>query len=185
MPKYQLNCPLLPTTPHVARDFVTTVLHALALDALVDDAVLCTSELVTNSCVHTKERGVRLLLDTDGYRNAVRVTVYDESRNPPIRLEGYDAESGRGLWIVDTVTEGRWGTERLGAAGKGVWFELGEGRAAAARPLAEHPVGCHSHQGPTGRSWQLTHRGAYGGRPDQSMSVPPTSRLSSGPEQIP
>ncbi|WP_149829936.1 ATP-binding protein [Streptomyces tailanensis] len=130
MPKYQLNCPLLPTTPRVARDFVTTVLRALELDALVDDAVLCTSELVTNSCVHAKgSGGALLLLDTDDYDSAVRVTVYDRDRTPPSLHEGYDAESGRGLWIVDTVTGGRWGTEHLGAAGKGVWFELGGGLA--------------------------------------------------------
>ncbi|GHH83552.1 hypothetical protein GCM10017771_10430 [Streptomyces capitiformicae] len=28
------------------------------------------------------------------------------------------------MWIVDTVTDGRGGTESLGASGKGVWFEL-------------------------------------------------------------
>lgn len=126
MPKYQLNCPNLPTTPRVAREFVTTVLRILRLDALIDDAVLCTSELVTNSFAHTKGRGTLLLLDADGFHNAVRVTVYDESQKPPRQLEGYDSESGRGMWIVDTVTEGRWGTESLGAPGKGVWFELGD-----------------------------------------------------------
>ncbi|MDX2824994.1 ATP-binding protein [Streptomyces ipomoeae] len=126
MPKYQLNCPRAAITPRVARDFVTTVLRALGLDALVDDAVLCTSELVANSCVHTEGQGVLLIVDTDGFRNAVRVTVYDESRTPPRHLQGYDPESGRGLWIVDTVSDGRWGTELLGASGKGVWFEVGE-----------------------------------------------------------
>jgi hypothetical protein len=82
--------------------------------------------------VHAKgSGGALLLLDTDDYDSAVRVTVYDRDRTSPSLREGYDAESGRGLWIVDTVTGGRWGTEHLGAAGKGVWFELGSGLATA------------------------------------------------------
>ncbi|MFI1730357.1 ATP-binding protein [Streptomyces acidicola] len=108
-----------------------------ALGALVDDATLCTSELVTNSCVHAKGTGAVLLLTAE--REAVRVTVYDEDRTPPALREGYDGESGRGLWIVDALTEGRWGTElpapRLGldgSEGKGVWFELGKGPSGEA-----------------------------------------------------
>ncbi|WP_405861640.1 ATP-binding protein [Streptomyces sp. NBC_01515] len=55
MPSYTLICPPLDTSPHIARDFVATVLRTLELDrALVDDAILCTSELVTNACVHAK-----------------------------------------------------------------------------------------------------------------------------------
>jgi hypothetical protein len=65
----------------------------------------------------------------------VRVTVYDGDRAArPRLLEGYDAESGRGLWLVDTVTGGRWGTEAdapLDGGGKGVWFELGRPRPNA------------------------------------------------------
>ncbi|MEE1765833.1 ATP-binding protein [Streptomyces sp. SP18BB07] len=125
MPKYALDCPPLDTTPRIARDFVASVLRALRLDALADDAVLCTSELVTNSCRHAKSSGAHLLLIA-GPEGPVRVTVYDDDRTPPSLHQGYDGESGRGLWIVDTVTEGRWGTEALGASGKGVWFEVGK-----------------------------------------------------------
>ncbi|MFJ9583705.1 ATP-binding protein [Streptomyces acidicola] len=151
MPEYTLRCPPLDTTPRIARDFVTSVLSALGLDALVDDATLCTSELVTNSCVHAKGTGAVLLLTAEC--EAVRVTVYDEDRTPPALREGYDGESGRGLWIVDALTEGRWGTElpapRLGldgSEGKGVWFEL----SAATTPgtstvpaLGTHAKPCH------------------------------------------
>ncbi|MEW2399527.1 ATP-binding protein [Streptomyces sp. NPDC046862] len=133
MPEYTLRCPPLDTTPRIARDFVTSVLSALGLGTLVDDATLCTSELVTNSCVHAKGAGAVLLLTAEG--EAVRVTVYDEDDVLPVLREGYDSESGRGLWIIDALTDGRWGIEPeqgVGLAlgrdgGKGVWFELGAG----------------------------------------------------------
>lgn len=133
MPEYTFRCPPLDTTPRITRDFVASVLRALRLDALADDAALCTSELVTNSCLHAKGPGAVLLLAADGV--AVRITIYDEDRALPALREGYDCESGRGLWIVDALTEGRWGIEpgtSLGLGrdgGKGVWFELGSGGA--------------------------------------------------------
>ena len=39
----------------------------------------------------------------------VRVTVHDSDDRPPALREGYDAESGRGLWLVDALSEGQWG----------------------------------------------------------------------------
>ncbi|MGW0821558.1 ATP-binding protein [Streptomyces sp. NPDC002845] len=131
MPEYTLRIPSLDTSPGVARDFVASVLHAQRLGALVDDATLCVSELVTNSCLHAAAgtaAGLRLIANPAG----VRATVYDGDVTLPVMREGYDPECGRGLWIVDSVTEGRWGVERggwrtggRGEGGKGVWFELG------------------------------------------------------------
>lgn len=128
MPSYTLFCPCLDTSPRIARDFVASVLRAQQLDDLVEPATLCTSELVTNACVHAKGIGslVRLAIDASD----VRVTVYDGEQSPPVMQQGYDGEGGRGMWIVDAVTEGRWGTDAeaplaLGDLnGKGVWFEL-------------------------------------------------------------
>ncbi|WP_406169784.1 ATP-binding protein [Streptomyces sp. NBC_00996] len=138
MPEYTLRCPTLETSPRIARDFVASVLRAQRLGALVDDATVCVSELVTNSCVHAKGTDAVLRLATGPA--VVRVTVYDEDRTPPAPSEGYDAESGRGLWIVEALTEGRWGTEpgtRLGLTGeggKGVWFELDAAATWKTRP---------------------------------------------------
>ncbi|MEV0226721.1 ATP-binding protein [Streptomyces sp. NPDC050704] len=137
MPEYTLCCPSLDTSPRVARDFVASVLRSQRLGDLADDAALCTSELVTNACVHAKGADAVLRLAVGGCLAAVRVTVYDEDLRPPAMGEGYDGESGRGLWLVDTLTNGRWGTELTAAAplghspgGKGVWFELGVVRPA-------------------------------------------------------
>lgn len=131
MPEYTLRIPSLDTSPRIARDFVASVLHAQRLEPLVDDATLCVSELVTNSCLHAAAgtgAGLRLIANSAG----VRATVYDEDVALPVMSEGYDPECGRGLWIIDSLTEGRWGAERggwrtgrRGEGGKGVWFELG------------------------------------------------------------
>lgn len=125
---YTLFCPPLDTSPRIARDFVASVLRAQRLDDFVDPAALCTSELVTNACVHAKGIGSLLWLAVES--SGVRVTVYDGEQSPPVMRHGYDGESGRGMWLVDALTEGRWGTAPgapLGLGdvnGKGVWFEL-------------------------------------------------------------
>jgi len=145
MPSYTLICPPLDTSPHIARDFVATVLRTLELDrALVDDAILCTSELVTNACVHAKGGdGTVLWLAVEEER--LRVVVYDGDENPPVirelTAEPDERGGGRGLYLVDALTEGRWGHSpdipyggQPHPEGKGVWFDL------PAEPAADPPV---------------------------------------------
>ncbi|WP_455352646.1 ATP-binding protein [Streptomyces sp. SYSU K217416] len=127
---YTLFCPPLETSPRIARDFVASVLRSQQLDALIDAATICTSELVTNACVHAKGIGSLLWLSVATAR--IRVTVYDGDAQPPvIRDMDADGEGGRGLWMVEVLTDGRWGAgpgAPLGVGGrdgKGVWFELG------------------------------------------------------------
>ncbi|MFD9328599.1 ATP-binding protein [Streptomyces sp. NPDC060065] len=125
MPEYALFCPPSDTSPHVARDFVASVLRALRLDALVDTATLCTSELVTNACVHAKGGGSALWLSVDPAR--VRVTVFDGDENLPVirELTSDSLElGGRGLYLVDALTDGCWGTAPAAPEGKAVWFYL-------------------------------------------------------------
>ncbi|WP_200307366.1 ATP-binding protein [Streptomyces adelaidensis] len=129
---YTLFCPPHDTSPAIARDFVATVLRARRLDALVDAAALCTSELVTNACVHAKGGNSALWLAVGA--RSVRVLVFDEDEKPPVARESAaDAwdEGGRGLHLVHTLTEGRWGTAPAVPHGppypdgKAVWFDLG------------------------------------------------------------
>ncbi|MFF4726272.1 ATP-binding protein [Streptomyces mirabilis] len=133
MPEYTLFCPPLETSPHIARDFVASVLRAQRLDEeLVDAATLCTSELVTNACVHAMGDGSALWLSVESAK--VRVVVYDGDENPPVirelTPEGWE-QGGRGLYLVDAFTGGRWGAAPAvpydGPAhpkGKAVWFDL-------------------------------------------------------------
>ncbi|MDX2765108.1 ATP-binding protein, partial [Streptomyces europaeiscabiei] len=134
---YTLFCPPHDTSPSIARDFVATVLRARRLDLLVDVATLCTSELVTNACVHAKDGHSALWLAV-GAEN-VRVFVFDGDENPPVIREltagdAWEAEGGRGLRLVHSLTGGRWGTAPAVALlrngpphpdGKAVWFDLG------------------------------------------------------------
>ena len=104
-----------------ARRFVDEVLGRWRCDALLDDVQLLVSELVTNAVVHAGsdvEVAVRLLSD------AVRIEVVD--REPMYDLEPTvprrDAESGRGLLLVETLASA-WGVEPI-EGGKAVWFEV-------------------------------------------------------------
>ncbi|MDX2606586.1 ATP-binding protein [Streptomyces caniscabiei] len=159
---YTLFCPSLDTSPLIARDFVATVLRALGLDTLVDAAALCTSELVTNACVHARGGGSVLWLAVEAWR--VRVIVFDGDENPPVMREltpGGWEEGGRGLYLVDALTEGHWGTAagHWGTAvalphdgglvhpdGKAVWFDLA---APDQRPTARAGRPAETGPGPT------------------------------------
>ena len=109
------------TVVAVARRFVGRTLEAWRFGREVAaDAVLLTSELVTNAVLHART-GIRVVLHTDG--TALRVSVFDENPRVPV-YEACPAEatSGRGLSLVEGLA-GAWGVDRL-AEGKVVWFEL-------------------------------------------------------------
>ncbi|MCC9706892.1 ATP-binding protein [Streptomyces sp. MNU76] len=141
MPSYTLVCPPLDTSPHIARDFVATVLRALRLDrTLVDDAVLCASELVTNACVHAKG-GDGTVLWLDVAEGRLRVVVYDGDEKPPVIRElspqAWEHGGGRGPYLVHALTGGCWGHGPdipYGGPphpeGKAVWFDLPARRTA-------------------------------------------------------
>jgi anti-sigma regulatory factor (Ser/Thr protein kinase) len=90
--------------------------------AVIDDIELLVSELVTNAVLHARS-GARVKVDHMGDR--VRVTVEDESPVfPRLREYGPDAVTGRGVFLVDRLSDD-WGVEAAnGDAGKGVWFEV-------------------------------------------------------------
>jgi anti-sigma regulatory factor (Ser/Thr protein kinase) len=88
---------------------------------LYDDTELLLCELVTNAVVHGGGvTGVRL----QAAERTLRVTVCDHTAAEPVAgVAGGDAEHGRGLMLIEMLAT-RWGTDRGGAAGKCVWFEL-------------------------------------------------------------
>lgn len=104
-----------------ARRFVDEVLARWRCDALLDDVQLLVSELVTNAVVHAGsdvEVAVRLLSDV------VRIEVVDRAPVSMLRPASpeEDAESGRGLMLVETLASA-WGVEPIDG-GKAVWFEV-------------------------------------------------------------
>ena len=92
-----------------------------ALD-LLDDALLLVSELVTNSVVHG---GPPIVLQVECDSETLRVRVRDGSSVPPTpRQADEDAEGGRGMTLVDLLTD-TWGIEPVvHGPGKAVWFQL-------------------------------------------------------------
>ena len=129
-----------PAAVAAARSFVRETLNSWQLsgrDDLVADAVLLTSELVTNALVHAGT-GIQLTCRLDGV--AVEVSVLDRhpARMIPDPSSGSaeaDRPGGRGLLLPGALSSS-WGVTYTPAA-KVVWFRLGLG----ARPDGALTVG--------------------------------------------
>ena len=100
----------------------TLVLAPGGADRMVEDeAVLATSELVTNALVHA---GTSVLLRVAAGPRGVRVEVGDGSAHSPVpRWHAVTSATGRGLRLVDSLVD-RWDVSRR-ADGKTVWFQIG------------------------------------------------------------
>lgn len=118
--------PHAPTSARAARRFIEATLHGWRLDTLIEVVVLLAGELVTNAITHTPATTAGIGLIVVRGEDAVRVEVYDRSRElPEQRGRGaWDGEAGRGLGLVATQAT-RWGvrTDEHGH-GKTVWFEV-------------------------------------------------------------
>lgn len=133
-----------PAAAAAARRFVRDTLRLWDLtgrsarqDALVDDAVLLTSELVTNAVLHAGtpvQVTCRLLGDRPAHA-AVEIAVLDRRPaplHPDLRYpvpEAAERTSGRGLQLPYELASA-WGVTYARAA-KAVWFRLGLAEAAS------------------------------------------------------
>jgi two-component sensor histidine kinase len=90
----------------------------------IDDVILVASELLGNAVRHTAAtRQATLDVSWDVDASGVHVCVADSSDEPPVvRTASPDEPGGRGLTIVDAVSD-RWGVERDGN-GKRVWAHV-------------------------------------------------------------
>ena len=103
-----------------AREFIRATLLGWRRQALVDDAMLLATELVTNAVVHAQsEVNLRLV----ALPERVRVEVAD-SGSGALQLKEPTAETlgGRGLLLVAALSQ-TWGTS-ADQGEKVVWFEL-------------------------------------------------------------
>ncbi|MFJ2217660.1 ATP-binding protein [Streptomyces sp. NPDC101062] len=93
------------------------------LAAVADDVALVVSELVTNAIKHS--RGEHVTMGISLADGVLRIAVEDGSPAlPEIREPRPDAESGRGLILVQGITDqhkGSWGTS---ADGTTTWCTL-------------------------------------------------------------
>ena len=118
------DLPADPGVVGVARDAVAGHLGAWGVArSIVDDLVLVTSELVTNAVLHGSPP-IELRLQRT--QREIVVEVKDDSVAPPRRRRaGTDDEGGRGLSIVEAMTD-RWGSRSV-ADGKVVWATMSLG----------------------------------------------------------
>ncbi len=117
-----------------ARSFVRDTLQGWGFADIVDDAVVLTSELVTNAVVHAGTSADVLCLRTE---DGARIEVADRYPEREIPLQGNhinmgnpDREGGRGLQLCAAMAS-RWGVEYT-STHKQVWFQL---------DLPDRPVG--------------------------------------------
>jgi anti-sigma regulatory factor (Ser/Thr protein kinase) len=107
----------------VLRRIAAARLKHRGLDALVGDVLLITSELLTNALLHSGTTEITLNLAVrDG---CLRITVVDGMPGRAERRNADDeAETGRGLSLVEVLSKqngGSWGTSEDGAA---TWCSL-------------------------------------------------------------
>ncbi|MBB5117912.1 hypothetical protein AF335_10140 [Streptomyces eurocidicus] len=136
---YTLNLPHDPHSARIARTTLRSVLACHDREELVDDAVLLTSELVTNAYRYSD--GPVELRVRHAWEAGVRITVWDSNpvvpaafATPPGAGKGVpDAGDtyGRGLVIVRLCAD-NWGAQTFGGPasgagfrGKLLWCEIG------------------------------------------------------------
>jgi anti-sigma regulatory factor (Ser/Thr protein kinase) len=108
--------------PHqvpVVRRFVAAALRAWDVDAT--DVVLLVSELATNAVLHARSP-FRVTVILQGGRLRVEVSD-DNSRLPSFGVVPTDANSGRGLMLVQSLA-GAWGVDSHIDRGKTIWLEV-------------------------------------------------------------
>lgn len=128
-----------PAAVAAARRFVQETLNSWQLsghDELVADAVLLTSELVTNALVHAGT-SIQLMCRLDDA--AVEVSVLDRHParmipDPPSGSAEADRPGGRGL-LLPAALSSSWGVTYAPTA-KVVWFRLGLGALPDGAPAA-------------------------------------------------
>ena len=116
-----LTLPAALQSVRLARTFVREHCAEQALPAeLCDDAVLLTSELVSNAVMHGRSE-VQLRVGRKG--RCLHVSVHDENSRHPTRVrDDPNALDGRGLSLVAELASA-WGVQD-DPTGKAVWFEL-------------------------------------------------------------
>ena len=129
----------LPTAPGCGRAWTSQILREWQLAHLTDSAQLITSELLTNASLTSRRLdrpAIRLTLLSDGEQLLILVRDYDPGAPVP-RHAGEDDESGRGLMLVEAISD-QWGWCPLaeGTPGKLVWAAL----QALLQPMLHSPV---------------------------------------------
>ena len=119
-PRQERELPVSREAPALAREFLRSSTCAEHHSAVVDDAVLMVSELVTNSVLHG---GPPVVVAVDCLGDSLQIRVRDGSTQLPAPREAQQTdENGRGLALVAEMSAD-WGIDPV-EDGKHVWFLL-------------------------------------------------------------
>ena len=91
------------------RDHVAEIAADWPID--LDDVRVVTTELISNAIRHSGTREIRVdaYSDRDEHEGLYIVEVWDASHDPPVLCNSeFDSLGGRGLWIVEALTND-WG----------------------------------------------------------------------------
>jgi anti-sigma regulatory factor (Ser/Thr protein kinase) len=119
----------VPESVGAVRRFVQRAIEGVP-DEVAECVVLMSSEIATNVVRHAgTDYRVEVRLDRGGIE--VRVTDCGDGQ-PSMRLPGPDEPTGRGILIVDALSD-TWGTDvDPGGRHKTVWFRVATDRAGSA-----------------------------------------------------
>jgi anti-sigma regulatory factor (Ser/Thr protein kinase) len=176
----------LPSAVSMGRRFIKAVLQLRGITELEDDALLCTSELVTNAINATSHvdllagsapdaSGGDVVLCAAITERRLRIEVWDISTELPApRGAGDDEENGRGLALVGAVCD-RWGSELLtGSQARGpckvTWCEWD--RAVPNRKLTRLPDTSKVHAADQRTTTAEVHPARHAGRATAAQSQP-------------
>lgn len=109
--------------PYAARRFARTQLLAWHLPGLLDAAELVVSELASNASQHGAGLAIKVRLVFSGGLLTINVWDGDSANFPVMTVADPLEESGRGLALVDALSES-WGSHPAKPAGKVVWARL-------------------------------------------------------------
>jgi anti-sigma regulatory factor (Ser/Thr protein kinase) len=114
--------PNSPSSIGHARRFAAAALEGVD-DEVVETVTLLVSEISTNSIMHAR---TGFTVEFELGFDVVRVAIADlGSGDPTVRSPAVTDTSGRGLRIVETLSDS-WGIEPSGSGrGKTVWFMVG------------------------------------------------------------
>ncbi len=114
-----------------ARVVATLQIWGFCLGSSAEDIDLLVSELVTNALTHADGQPITVGLYASRTERSMTIDVLDASPEAPeLRCADPEDESGRGMFIVNALTDGRWTTQRT-PPGK---------RVLATMPLPPQPL---------------------------------------------
>jgi anti-sigma regulatory factor (Ser/Thr protein kinase) len=123
------DLPADPASAARARRITRDALARWGLHALADDAEMVASELAANAiAAAVPPRGDRpaIIFTVHHQPPDLRISVWDNGPgHPRPAIPGDDAEAGRGLAIIDALTDRQWGWwPTLASGGKVAWAAL-------------------------------------------------------------